>query len=264
MAAVDLKFFQLFARGQPGAQSKSWKTWRCKFWRLWAQKTGTETLQVAKAVGKNSKSHWVLERSWLWFQKQMTRFWTPKMLTLKNSCIWIVLRQDHPVACQKKHPLKSSLFEGSLWCIQSLWEICSPGEVNPTLYKLESAGKVLKDSTSKPRWKAVLPSSDGAFPRHGVSWWEDFFDALAAWEYLCLLFEKRKCYCDAGCSRSEFFSSGWWRVLKVDGTPNLVGRLRQFCSVFKTCLRGFKDVIVYLFDFLNQSTSLAKSNGGYD
>ena len=66
----------------------------------------TETLQVAKAVGKNSKSHWVLDRRWLWFQKQMTRFWIPKMLTLKNSCIWIVLRQDHPVARQKKTPLE--------------------------------------------------------------------------------------------------------------------------------------------------------------
>ena len=63
----------------------------------------TETLQVAKAVGKSSKSHWVLDCRWLWFQKQITRFWTPKMLTLKNSCIWIVLRQDHPVARQKKH-----------------------------------------------------------------------------------------------------------------------------------------------------------------
>lgn len=28
------------------------------------------------------------------------------------------------------------------------------------------------------------------------------------------------------------FFGGWWRVLWVDGTPNLVGRLRQFCSVF--------------------------------
>ena len=161
MAAVDLKFFQLFARGQPGAQSKSWKTWRCKFWRLWAQKTGQKRFKWPKLWGKNSKSHWVLERSWLWFQKQMTRFWTPKMLTLKNSCIWIVLRQDHPVACPKKHPLKSSLFEGSLWCIQSLWEICSPGEVNPTLYKLgicrQSAERIQpQNHDGKPSFQAVM------------------------------------------------------------------------------------------------------------
>lgn len=55
MAAVDLKFFQLFARGQPGAQSKSWKTWRCKFWRLWAQKTGQKLFKWPKLWEKTAK-----------------------------------------------------------------------------------------------------------------------------------------------------------------------------------------------------------------
>ncbi len=134
---ISSSFRELFARAARGTKLIM-QDLEMQILEALSPEDWTETLQVAKAVGKNSKSHWALDCPWLWFQKQMARFWTPKCWLWRicpNSCIWIILHQ----------------------------EICSPGEVNPTLYKLESAGKVLKDSTSKPRWKAVLPNSDSAF-----------------------------------------------------------------------------------------------------
>lgn len=61
MAAVDLKFFQLFARGQPGAK-QIMENLEMQILEALSTEDWTETLQVAKAVGKSSKSHWVLDR----------------------------------------------------------------------------------------------------------------------------------------------------------------------------------------------------------
>lgn len=130
--------------------------------------------------------------------------------------------------------------------------------MNPTLYKLESAGKVLKDSTSKPRWKAVLPSSDGAFQAVMVFLGVKIFLMPLLRENICAYcLKKRKCYCDAGRSRSDFL----WRMVK-----SFVGRwntkscwttpavLQRFLNMFE----GFKDVVVYLFDFSEPINIISK------